>query len=263
MRNKIDSFGTSYSLNKVNEKNPIVFVHGVGLTKEIWKPQINFFKDYNTLTYDLLGHGKTPLKKTKVSVEDFSKQLVRLINELNFEKIHLVGFSLGAIIARHFAYKYGDRLDSLIIHGSIYKRTEEQKRVVKNRFEVAKMNKPASKKTALRRWLSEDFSKKNPEIYKKIYSILEKNKHLDFLKCYEIFVNYIDDDDMLKKIDVNTLITTGENDVGSTPEMSRNLSKIIKGSKFIEIKAGKHLCSIECADNVNITFKEFIDQHND
>ena len=68
---------------------------------------------------------------------------------------------------------------------------------------------------------------------------------------------------MLKKINVNTLITTGENDVGSTPEMSRNLSKIIKGSKFIEIKAGKHLCSIECADNVNITFKEFIDRHND
>ena len=169
---------------------------------------------------------------------------------------------MGALIARHFAYKYGDRLDSLIIHGSIYKRTEEQKRVVKNRFEVAKMNKPASKKTALRRWLSEDFSKKNPEIYKKIYSILEKNKHLDFLKCYEIFVNYIDDDDMLKKIDVNTLITTGENDVGSTPEMSRNLSKIIKGSKFIEIKAGKHLCSIECADNVNIVFKKFIDQYN-
>ena len=41
---------------------------------------------------------------------------------------------------------------------------------------------------------------------------------------------------MLKKIDVNTLITTGENDVGSTPEMSKNLSKIIPESKFIEIK---------------------------
>ena len=65
-----------------NEKNPIVFIHGVGLTKEIWEPQINFFKDYNTLTYDLLGHGKTPLKKSKVSLDDFSKQLTKLINEL-------------------------------------------------------------------------------------------------------------------------------------------------------------------------------------
>ena len=67
---------------------------------------------------------------------------------------------------------------------------------------------------------------------------------------------------MIKKINVNTLITTGENDVGSTPEMARNLSKVIKGSKFIEIKKGKHLCSIECADDVNIIFKKFIDQHN-
>jgi len=263
MSSKVDSFGTSYSLHKINEKNPIVFIHGVGLAKEIWKPQINFFKDYNTLTYDLLGHGKTPLNKSQLSFDDFSNQLFNLINELNFNKIHLVGFSLGALIARHFSAKHNDRLNSLIIHGSIYKRTEEQKRVVQNRFEVAKTNRPASKQTAIRRWLSENFIKKNPDAYKKIYSILEKNNHKDFLKCYEIFVNYIDDDSILKKIKVNTLITTGENDVGSTPEMSKNLSKMIQGSKFVEIKGGKHLCGIECANDVSITFKKFIDQHND
>ena len=77
-----NSFGTFYSLNKVNKDNPIVFVHGVGLNKEIWKPQIKFFKEYNTLTYDLLGHGKTPLKKLKVTFNDFSRQLLNLINEL-------------------------------------------------------------------------------------------------------------------------------------------------------------------------------------
>jgi len=263
MSNNADSFGTSYSFHKVNEKNPIIFIHGVGLTKEIWEPQINFFKKYNTLTYDLLGHGKTPLKKSQVSFKDFSDQLLNLINELSFSKIHLVGFSLGGLIARHFASKHSDRLSSLIIHGSIYKRTENQKRVVKNRFEVAKTERPGSKHSAIRRWLSEDFIKKNPDVYKKIYSNLEKNNPKDFLKCYEIFVNYIDDDSMLKNININTLITTGENDVGSTPEMSRNLNKMIQGSKFVEIKRGKHLCSIECANDVNITFKEFIDMNND
>ena len=134
MSDKVDSSGTSYSFKKVNEKNPIVFVHGVGLTKEIWEPQVNYFKDYTTLTYDLLGHGRTPLKKSKVSFEDFTKQLLRLIKELNFNKIHLIGFSLGALIARHFASEHSDKLNSLIIHGSIYKRTEEQTRVVRNRF---------------------------------------------------------------------------------------------------------------------------------
>ena len=263
MSDKVDSYGTCYSLNKVNEKNTIVFVHGVGLSKEIWDPQINFLKDYNTLTYDLLGHGKTPLKKSRIDMEDFTKQLFKLIKELKLNKINLIGFSLGALIARHFASEYNDKLNSLILLGSIYKRNEEQKRIIENRFEVAKMNKPASKNDALRRWFSENFSKKNSSIYKKIYSILDKNNRSNFLKSYEIFVKYIDDDKMLKKINVNTLIATGENDVGSTSEMSRNLSKMIQKSKFIEIKGGKHLCSIECADNVNIIFKEFIDQNND
>ena len=263
MSENFDRFGTSYSFNKINEKNPIIFIHGVGLNKEIWKPQINFFKDYNTLAYDLLGHGKTELKKSKINFDDFSNQLLRLINELKFNKIHLIGFSLGALIARHFAFTHGDRLCSLILHGSIYKRSENQKRVVRGRFELAKSNKPASKHSAIRRWLSEDFIKKNPDVYKKIYSILEKNNLKNFLKCYDIFINYIDEDDMLKKINVDTLITTGENDVGSTPDMSSNLSKIIQRSKFIEIKKGKHLCGIECANDVNIAFKEFIDKHNE
>ena len=91
---------------------------------------------------------------------------------------------------------------------------------------------------------------------------MEKNNHKNFLKCYEIFINYIDDDSILAKIKASTLITTGENDLGSTPEMSKNLNKIIQGSKFVEIKEGKHLCGIECANDVNIVFKEFIDKNN-
>ena len=161
MSDKFDRFGTSYSFKKVNEKNTIVFIHGVGLTKEIWDPQINFFKNYNTLTYDLLGHGKTSLKKTKVSFEDFTKQLNKLINELNFKKIHLVGFSLGALIARHFAHEHSDKLSSLILLGSIYKRTEDQKRVVQNRFELIKTSRTTSQDRALRRWFSDDFIKEN------------------------------------------------------------------------------------------------------
>ena len=82
MSSKVDSFGTSYSFHKINEKNPIVFIHGVGLTKEIWESQINFFKEYSTLTYDLLGHGKTSLKESKVSFVDFTNQVKQLFRKI-------------------------------------------------------------------------------------------------------------------------------------------------------------------------------------
>ena len=121
----------------------------------------------------------------------------------------------------------------------------------------------ASKKIALRRWFSEEFIKNNKEIYDKIYSMLEKNDQKNLLKAYKLFVFYEDDDDMINKIKAKTLVTTGQFDVGSTTEMAKNLSNQIKGSKFIEIKNGKHLCNIECAKDFNKTIELFIDQNYD
>ena len=258
-----EKYKTSYYLNKKNDRATIVFIHGVGLTKEIWDQQIEFFKNHNTLTYDLLGHGKTPLEKSQLTFDDYNKQLLNLIDELDLKKIHLVGFSLGSLIARHFAAKHSNRLSSLVLYGSIYKRSMEQKRVVENRFELIKKSRSASRKSSLRRWLSEEFIKNNKEIYDKIYAMLENINHKNLLKAYKLFVFYEDDDDMINKIKTNTLVTTGQFDVGSTTEMAQNLSNQIKNSKYIEIKNGKHLCNIECAKDFNKTIELFIDQNYD
>jgi Predicted hydrolases or acyltransferases (alpha/beta hydrolase superfamily) len=246
MINNTDPSGTFYLLNKKDQKVPLVFVHGVGLTHEIWKPQIDYFKDYTTLSYDILGHGKTPLKKTNISFDDFSEQLIKLINELNFQKIHLVGFSIGSLVARNFATKHNDRLQSLTLLGSTYKRSEEQQKIVNDRFNLSKKNHTLSKQ-ALKRWFTDKYLEKNPNTYEKINSILEGNNMENFLKIYELFVLHKNDENF-KNIKVNTLIMTGENDIGSTVEMSKNLSNVIKNSQLKVIKNGKHLCGIECAD---------------
>ena len=82
--------------------------------------------------------------------------------------------------------------------------------------------------------------------------------HENFIKAYDLFANYIDDETKVKKINTNTLILTGSDDPGSTVKMSKKLNKDIPNSKFIEIKGGKHLCSIECSDDVNIAIKKII-----
>ncbi len=259
-----EKFETDYFFKKKeNNSVPIVFVHGIGLNKDIWYPQVNFFKDYSIVTYDLIGHGKTPLNKIQLNFQDFVKQLLNLINELELKKIHLVGFSLGALISRHFAAEHGDRLSSLNLHASIYKRSIEQKRVVENRFELLKTDRPASKDRSIRRWFTAEYIKNNPEMYKTIYSMLDGNNPENFLKAYKLFVYYQDDDEMLKKINTNTLVSTGQNDVGSTKEMAINLSENIKNSKYAEIGNGKHLCSIECADDYNKILENFIDKNYD
>jgi len=251
--------GTFYVFNKKEQSIPIVFVHGVGLTYEIWQPQLDFFKDYSNLSYDILGHGKSSLTKQNISFDDFSDQLIELINELKIEKIHLVGFSIGSLIARNFATRHGDRLRSLVLLGSIYKRSEQQQKIVNERFNQAKKELKLSRQ-ALKRWFTNKYLENNPDAYEKISSILSKNNMANFLKVYELFVKHKNDEDF-KKIKTKTLVMTGEHDIGSTIEMSQQLNNLIKNSELKIIKEGKHLCGIECADEVNLTIKNFIDKY--
>ena len=251
--------GTFYVFNKQKQYIPIVFIHGVGLTYEIWQPQLNFFNNYSNLSYDILGHGKSSLTKQNISFDDFSEQLIDLVDELKIKKIHLVGFSIGSLIARNFATKYGDRLQSLILLGSIYKRSEQQQKIVNERFEQAKKELKLSRQ-ALKRWFSDKYLENNPDTYEKISSILSGNNMANFLKVYELFVKHKNNEDF-EKIQTKTLIMTGEYDIGSTIEMSQQLNNIIKNSELKIIKDGKHLCGIECADDVNSAIKNFVDKN--
>ena len=254
MINATDSKGTFYQLNQ-KEGIPIVFIHGVGLDHNIWDPQINEF-DNTVLIYDILGHGRTPLNKEKISFDDFSDQIIDLIDELKFSKIHLIGFSIGSLIARNFATRFSDRLKSLTLLCSIFNRSDNEQKIVNERFEQTKKDKKLTK-DALNRWFNKDFIEKNPLISDKIFSILNNNNMDNFIKVYSLFVNH-KDNEKFENINVKTLVMTGEGDVGSTPEMSDNLSKKIKNSEVKIIPVGKHLCSIECSYDVNNAIKDHI-----
>ena len=254
MDSGFDSNGTFYLINK-KKQTPIVFIHGVGLNHSIWEKQINEFEN-TVLIYDILGHGKTPLNKNKISFDDFSDQLLNLINDLKLDKIHLVGFSIGSLIARNFATRYNEKLETLTLLGSIFKRSNDQQQLVNDRFENTKKERKITH-SSLKRWLSNEFLESNPTEKSKILNILDKNDLDNFLKVYELFVMHKDQEDF-KKINVKTLVITGENDTGSTPEMSTNLSKVINNSYVKIISKGKHLCSIEHSYDVNNAIKELI-----
>jgi len=242
-----------------NNTEPLVFVHGVGLDHKMWDSQIALLNNHSTITYDLLGHGKTPYNKEEVTLNDFSDQLDYLLKFLKIDKINLVGFSLGSLIALDFASKFQHKLKSLTVIGTTYKRTSEQRALVIERFEQAKLNKPISKQ-ALKRWFTDKYLDDHPEIYDQFIKILTKDgkDHLNFLKAYKLFANHQDDVDIIKNVKTKTLVMTGSGDTGSTIQMSKSLTDDLINSSFIEINNGKHLCSIECADDVNINLKNFI-----
>ena len=254
---EFDSNFTYFQYNFLNNSMPTIFIHGVGLDNTMWYPQKKYLKSKSILFYDILNHGKSKNGFKELSFDLFSKQLIDLINYLNLKKVNLVGFSIGALIAQHFTKKYYNKINKLVLIGSIYKRTKNQTSIVIERYNDAKNGKNITK-DSINRWFTEDFLSKNKKVYDFFYKLLESKNNKDFLAAYKLFVESDKYSINFQNFNMPTLIMTGEKEIGSTPRMSEDIHKRIKNSQLCIIKYAKHGATIEKAKKVNNQLYKFL-----
>ena len=85
----------------------------------------------------MLNHGQSTGGYKQLNFEIYSNQLLNIINELKLEKINIVGFSIGALIAQHFTEKYYDKVNKLVLIASVFNRSKEQIKTVQDRYSQA------------------------------------------------------------------------------------------------------------------------------
>ena len=252
-----DSNLTYFEHNLNTTNMPTVFIHGVGLDNTMWEPQKKKFQNNQVLFYDLFNHGKSKKKFTTLNFEIFIKQLNDLLDHLSISKFNLIGFSLGALIAQHFSSQNYEKINKLIIIGSIYQRSQQQIKNITIRYKQVSEGRDISL-DSVNRWFTEDYLNKNPDIKKFFLNLLKKKKKEDFLPAYKLFIEADHYSLNLNNILVPTLIMTGENEVGSTPEMSKMLHRDIKNSELYIIPKAKHMATVERADLVNKEITKFL-----
>ena len=257
LKKAFDSSKTYFESNFQTAKIPTIFIHGVGLDNSMWIPQKTFFSNQSVIFYDILNHGKSQKGFSKLNFQKFSKQLDDLVNYLNVKNINLVGFSIGALIAQHYTEKNYKKVNKLVLIGSVYKRTEEQIKIVKNRFKNA-LNGESITIDSIKRWFTELYLKDNPNVFDFFFKLLEKKKDIDFLPAYKVFVESDNQKIDFSNFTMPTLIMTGEHEIGSTPKMSEDLHSEIKNSSLCIIKDAKHGVTVEKSEKVNKQILNFL-----
>ena len=252
-----DSYGNFYQLSNLEESPTTIFIHGVGLDHTMWYPQKEYFHKKSVLFYDLINHGQSNVGFKELSFEVYNKQLLNLINELKLEKINLVGFSIGALIAQHFTEKFYKKINKLVLIASVFQRSKKQIEIVKKRYNEA-LNGSSISDDSIKRWFSQYYLENNPQVYNFFYYILERKNNQNFLAAYKIFVNSDQNPINYNNFQMPTLIMTGENEVGSTPIMSEEISKKIQNSILYIIKNSKHGATIEQSKDVNEQINSFL-----
>lgn len=114
-----------YELSGTGNIN-IVFIHGMGLSHTNWMDQIPCLsKNAKVLTYDLRGHGRSGCSFRVLNGKDYMDTLVsdlkELLDHIKMERVFLVGYSTGCLIALQFMLLYPERVWGAALSGAYAK----------------------------------------------------------------------------------------------------------------------------------------------
>ncbi|HZH61823.1 MAG TPA: alpha/beta fold hydrolase [Metabacillus sp.] len=240
---------------------PLILIHGVGLDHTMWEKQVKRLSGtFRVICYDMIGHGGSEHPPGPYSLAQFVDQLLALMNYLQIKKCHLVGFSMGGMVAQSFALKHQEKLKSLTIMSAVANRTDEQTKAILSRVEEVKQYGPLGTiEPAIKRWFTPEFLKTEKEIVAKIKNRLQTNNPKSYLDSYTLFATA--DQELwpiLHRIDVPTLIITGQHDVGSNSLMAKQMHEQIKNSELVIVDNMKHMLPVEDAETVNDVIQKFI-----
>lgn len=239
----------------------VALIHGVGLDHHMWSAQAEALSDnFTVLRYDLPGHGNTPPRQGELDLDVLAAQLVSLLDEEDIQRAHVVGFSLGALIAQAFALAHSERLLRLVLISSVYDRGPAAREAVLKRLKQAERNGSGSiAQAALNRWFTDGYRNAHPQQVEKIEMRLRANTPKGFLPAYRLFARA--DRRLagrLGEIKAPVLVVTGEDDSGSTPEMARCMSDAIPNAKCRIIPGVRHMLPVEAKEELNATLKAFL-----
>lgn len=222
-------------------KPTLVLLHGVGLDHTMWEQTAALLADrYTVIAPDLPGHGTRPPVREGVTLAELADGVVDEIPAGS----HLVGFSLGALVAQYVALHHPGLVATLTSAASVCRRTAEERAAVLDRLRTAEADFTASTTASLKRWYAG--TDVGPDQVARTEAALLANDVGSFLSCYRVFATA--DADLapdLAAIDVRALAVTGENDPGSTPDMAHRLAAALPDCRAVIIPGARHMLPVE------------------
>ena len=271
--------GTAFSLYASRAIEPVetvVLIHGVGMNHSVWAPQIDVLSaDFQVLAYDMLGHGGSALPGATPALAEYAAQLEALLEHLNIDRVHVVGHSMGALVALEFALKNPAQTLSVVALNAVYNRTPVQRSAVMERASSldaspakqdldAQENASAGVDATIARWFGVPVPPHLAQAAQDIRSLLLNVNPTGYARTYGLFASSDDaHTGRLSELLAPALFLTGEFDPNSSPAMSHAMAAATRNGQAEVITGARHMMNVTDPARVNERLLAFLTQAAD
>ncbi|WP_052261845.1 alpha/beta fold hydrolase [Leisingera sp. ANG-M1] len=241
------------------EGPPLFLIHGIGAARNTWAKALPVLTQHFTVvTYDLRGHGASPMPHGEFGLDELVADLERLRQRTGFESAHFAGHSLGGMIGPAYALKYPERVRTLGLLSTAAFRTEDDKAKV---WAVVKAMEqkgiPQVLETLTARWFTDGFIEDHPEVVENRLKQVVGTDPEVFLNVFRIYA----DTEMapwLHQVAAPSLVLTGEFDGGCNPRLNRQIDQALPESELVILPDLKHSLLLEAGGRVAEHIVRFI-----
>ena len=231
-------------------KELVVFLHAVGADHTMWYHQMEALDDdrYTIVAYDLRGHGRSAfdientMVREAVSIGGFAKDTISLIEKLGFRRAHLVGLSMGGVVALEVFKRRSDIVQSLALANTAasFPDAEQNSAWMQKRIERMSMADNA------RELVSKMFGPDAPrDVIERAVQIEGAKSHHIYIASYNSLL-HADYRRMIEMIDVPVLLIGGSADsfTPSEPNLT-SLQASIPTAELVDIAGAGHYSNLD------------------
>ncbi len=251
------------------EGEPLVMIMGIGYDATLWSLyQIPAFSTrYQVIVFDNRDVGRSSKAAGPYTIADMADDTAGLMDGLGIKRAHLLGISMGGMIAQEFALRYPDRLNKLTLTGTGAS-TGRAKFDPIMIWNFVKQHDSQGLIFAAQQFLwlfSTDFIR-NHQAVDQTLAMLASNPNPVTPEAYARLADaYVKHDalDRVGGIQAPTLVITGEQDRLTPPWIGRELANAIPQAKFrlVEGSGSSHVLPLERPNDFNEIVISFLDGH--
>jgi len=251
--------GINLNYHEQGQGEPLLFLHGLGSQGEDWGFQVPFFApSYRVITVDLRGHGASDKPAGPYSVAMMAEDVVGLLDALNVESAHIVGLSMGGMIAFQLVVDRPERVRSLVIVNSgpaLVPRSFGEKLLVQQRLLLARLFGPSrTGKFLSKRLFPKPEQEALREQFVERWAMNDRDAYLAALRAIVGWSVM----DRIGEIRCPVLIVSGDRDY--TPmEAKREYMARIPGAEFLLVEDSGHATPIDQSGNFNRGVLKFLE----
>lgn len=227
----------------------VVLSNSLGSTRAMWDANIeDLEKHFRVVRYDTRGHGDSPVPDGPYDIDDLVDDVVMMLDELDVEKCHFVGLSLGGMTGMRLAAREPHRVDRLVVlctGAQLLPSSAWRDRAAA----VRESGTSSIAGSVVQRWFTPDALETDPALKMSCEAMVAGTPDEGYAACCEV-IAAMDLRADLASISASTLAIAGEDDPATPPPHLAEIADSVQQGRLLVVPHSAHLANAQQPETI-------------